>query len=130
MTWETLIVIIAHAVTAPTAVVHALLYKRDSRSALGWVGFCLVFPLVGPLIYALFGVNRVRTRAQKLVPQSFRPHFFDYERGDQVLTRKSGQPALAHVGYFISGRPPQTGNSVAVLHNGEEAYPAMLAAMD
>ena len=45
---------------------HALLYKRDPRAALGWITVCLVFPFVGPLMYFLFGINRIHTRARRL----------------------------------------------------------------
>jgi hypothetical protein len=33
-----LVVLFFHVVVAPVAIVHALLYKRDYRSALGWIG--------------------------------------------------------------------------------------------
>lgn len=131
---EGLMVLIIHAIIAPTAVIHVLLYKRDSRSALGWVGFCLVFPLAGPLIYTLFGVNRVRTRAQRLHPLSTRVQLFDFERGDPLehlqQSRHAYHPGLSHVGYFVTGRLPCNDNAISILHNGEQAYPAMLEAME
>jgi cardiolipin synthase A/B len=37
---------------------------------------------------------------------------------------------LARLGEAMSGRPLLTGNAVRVLHNGDEAYPAMLAAIE
>lgn len=49
---------------------HALLRKSDSRSALGWVGVCLTFPLAGPILYILFGVNRVRRSASRMRKRS------------------------------------------------------------
>src|SRR2546428_7711679 len=42
---------------------HALLWKRDPRATLGWIGLCLTVPFAGPLVYLMFGVNRVRRRA-------------------------------------------------------------------
>src|SRR5215472_13680449 len=45
---------------------HAVLYKRDSRSAIAWVGFVWLAPLVGPVLYFMFAVNRVRRRASLL----------------------------------------------------------------
>src|ERR1017187_8359276 len=42
---------------------HAVLYKRDSRSAIAWVGFIWLVPLVGALLYFVFGVNRLRRQA-------------------------------------------------------------------
>src|SRR5262245_11988694 len=45
---------------------HALLRKRRPQSAFGWIAVCYSLPFVGPLLYCLFGINRVKTRAQKL----------------------------------------------------------------
>jgi hypothetical protein len=42
---------------------HALLFKRDSRAAAMWVGFVWFAPLVGPVLYFVLGVNRLRRRA-------------------------------------------------------------------
>src|SRR5208283_4375038 len=42
---------------------HAVLYKRDSRSAIAWVGFIWLVPLVGAALYFVFGVNRLRRQA-------------------------------------------------------------------
>ena len=44
---------------------HALLNKRDSRSALGWMVVALGLPIAGPVAYLLFGINRVRARARR-----------------------------------------------------------------
>ena len=52
---------------AVAAAVHALLYKRRPQSAFGWIALCFTLPFVGPLLYYLFGINRVRTRARKLL---------------------------------------------------------------
>ncbi len=49
-----------------SAALHALLTKRDSKSAFGWIGFCLVLPIAGPLIYLLFGINRVNQSPPEL----------------------------------------------------------------
>ncbi|HEX6928026.1 MAG TPA: PLDc N-terminal domain-containing protein, partial [Gammaproteobacteria bacterium] len=61
-----LIVLVFHVIVAPVAVGHALLYKRDYRSALGWIGISILFPVAGPLLYFFFGVNRLRQRAREL----------------------------------------------------------------
>src|SRR6266853_5995935 len=42
---------------------HAVLYKRDSRAAIAWVGFIWLVPLVGAVLYFTFGVNRLRRQA-------------------------------------------------------------------
>ena len=44
---------------------HALLHKQDSRAAFGWIALCIILPVAGPILYLLFGINRVRSRAQR-----------------------------------------------------------------
>ena len=51
---------------AVVAAGHAVLYKRDSRAAIAWVGFIWLAPVVGPLFYFVFGVNRLRRHAAVL----------------------------------------------------------------
>src|SRR5947209_11393522 len=45
---------------------HAVLYKRDSRSVIAWVGFVWLVPLVGAVLYFIFGINRLRRQAVSL----------------------------------------------------------------
>src|SRR5215831_7684873 len=42
---------------------HAIVRKRDSRAAIAWVGFVWLVPLVGAVLYFIFGVNRIRRQA-------------------------------------------------------------------
>src|SRR5699024_9759836 len=55
-----------HVVLATATAGHALLYKRQPQAALGWIAVCVFFPIVGPLLYVLFGVNRVHIAAREL----------------------------------------------------------------
>lgn len=132
--WITLVL---HLVVAPLSAGHALLYKRDPKSAFGWIGVCLTFPIFGPLLYFLFGVNRIRTRAKKLGPRRpFRFHV-GYERpemGDKSVAFGVRIPPesleLARVSQAVTRRPLVGGNQISMLHNGEHAYPEMLKAID
>src|SRR5690554_6652664 len=45
---------------------HALVYKREARSAALWVILIWVLPAVGPVLYLLLGINRVQRRAARL----------------------------------------------------------------
>src|SRR5438093_9420302 len=45
---------------------HAVLRKRDSRAAIAWVGFVWLVPLLGAVLYFIFGVNRIRRQAALL----------------------------------------------------------------
>src|SRR5690242_11117711 len=51
---------------------HAVLYKRDARAAVAWVGLIWLVPFLGALLYLLLGVNRIRRRARSL--RAGRPH--------------------------------------------------------
>ncbi|MBA1149038.1 cardiolipin synthase [Ectothiorhodospiraceae bacterium WFHF3C12] len=117
---------------AVSAALHALLTKREPRAAMGWIVVCLAFPAVGAAIYFLFGINRIRTRAQKLQA----PHAPPASSGLSAPPTAShgdvrpefGQQAM--ISQAVSGVPLVPGNAVDILHNGEQAYPAMLAAID
>src|SRR3954469_7705065 len=45
---------------------YVVLYKRDSRSAVIWVAFIWLTPVLGSLAFLAFGVNRIRIRARAL----------------------------------------------------------------
>ena len=97
---------------------HALLWKRDPRAALGWIVVSLTVPVVGPLFYFVFGINRIRTRAQRLPLSSSRP---DGEpsaaaAGPEVPVEFS---ELAGIAGAVSRFPLTGGNRVEVLHNGD-----------
>ncbi len=117
-----------HIVAAIGSVYHILLYKRDTRAATGWIMACIFIPYGGPIAYFLFGINRVRTRAR-----DFRRRFFvvPHEAGQASPTTLSeiGR-GLDSVGQRVTGRLLSDGNAIDVYHNGDEAYPAMLAAIE
>jgi cardiolipin synthase len=125
-----------HFVVAPAAAGHALLYKRDPRAAWAWIGACLLFPLLGPFLYFLFGINRVRSRARRLhQPLGFRFQV-GYERAE--ATRLPIAPTcnapreyreLMNISNAITKLPVVAGNEIELLLNGEQAYPQMLAAI-
>jgi cardiolipin synthase A/B len=86
---------------------HALLYKRRPQAALGWIAVSLTLPFAGPLLYYLFGINRVEARARSL-------------RGAEF--GKAWAPPEKEFPWAL-------GNRVVALHNGESAYPLMLEAI-
>ncbi len=132
-----LLVMVVHGVIAPATAWHALLYKRDSRAAIGWIGVCLLFPLAGPVLYYLLGVNRVEYRARQMSGARPVRRFVDFERGGEpgVMSVADGtEPSsslsgLQRAAQAITGQPLVVGNSITPLYNGQQAYPAMLAAL-
>jgi cardiolipin synthase len=116
---------------------HALLSKRDPKGAIGWIAVCILFPFAGPFLYYLFGINRVRTRARKLQRRSESLLSAEettvprQEIGPVIdADVRNEDPELVHISDIITDRPLVGGNLIEVLHNGEQTYPAMLAAIE
>ena len=104
---------------------HALINKRDPRAALGWIVVSVTAPLVGPLLYFFFGINRIRTKAEAL------PILSGPKAPQQPIVASSVDlplefSELARISDAVSSFELTGGNSVVMLHNGEQAYPAML----
>ena len=128
MTSQTLLLILFHIGPAIAGVYHALLYKRDPRSAMGWIMACIFIPYGGPISYFLFGINRVRTRGQE-----FQRRFLHvpYETSLRAARAEGkGQPGIRGVGWRVTGRRVSEGNVVTPLYNGDETYPHMLASIE
>src|SRR6185437_11788398 len=121
-----LLLVLTYAIGALLAAGHALLTKPDPRAAFIWIVLCGLFPLLGALLYLLFGINRVRTRARRLrAGLSVRP----------AHTPEAQAPAddfagqLTRIGDAMTGRARLRGNELQALQNGERAYPVMLEAI-
>ncbi|MES1938830.1 phospholipase D/transphosphatidylase [Salinisphaera sp. T5B8] len=130
--WTTIVVLAGSAIAAS---VHALLTRETPSSAFGWIGVSVLFPPIGPLLYYMFGVNRVRIRARRLDRQS-RHGLGAHQPGanaelrdySDILDRR--RLGLAAAGDRLSAWPVVAENGVEVLHDGEQAYPPMLKAIE
>jgi cardiolipin synthase A/B len=115
-------------VAAALASGHAVIYKRESRSASLWVVLIWVMPALGPILYLLMGVNRVQRRAARLraymVRRRAEPHAVADEPAGTHLA------PLARMLNNVVERPLVAGNSVEDLVDGAQAYPAMLEAIN
>jgi len=111
------------------ASVHALLHKRDSRAATLWIGVVWLMPGFGPLLYLAFGVNRIRRRAISLGLKKPSHHAIPKNLGEPQHAGAEHLKMLAHVVNRIAVFPLTSGNHVQPLVNGDEAFPAMLAAI-
>jgi cardiolipin synthase len=115
---------------------HAVLYKKDTRAAIAWVGFICLVPLIGSLLYFVFGVNRLRRRAILLRGQMerYRSETPQAECKPETL-QEHLPPHSGHVNLLarmvgvVVGRPLLAGNQIEPLLNGDEAFPAMLEAI-
>lgn len=115
---------------------HAVIYKRDSRSAVFWAAVIWMVPVFGAIFYLMFGVNRIRRRAASLRGAFERAHSpcadcirrpDDLEKEQSLESRHLAQ--LARLVSRVVERPLLGGNQISPLINGDEAYPVMLAAI-
>ncbi len=123
--------LVAHVLCASATSAHALLYKHEVRSAIGWIGLVWLSPLIGAGLYFGFGINRVARRAAK-------QHLS--RAGSRALEGRSscGQSRALHesmqrlcqVGEQLTGMRLVDGNSVEILENGDAAYPKMIAQIE
>lgn len=116
------------------ATAHAVTRKRDVRAAIGWVGLIWLAPGLGPLLYAIFALNRIQRRASALHRvrrkiQISTPAELSIARAGTASSVAPDLVPLARVGELLSGRPLLRGNTIRPLRNGDEAYPAMLDAI-
>lgn len=133
--WPYIFTAITSAVSL-VATCHAILWKRDVRSALGWAGLIILSPGIGALLYFLLGINRVKRKAVALrTPKERLPYGlsrFALEPEEAGLSFPEHRETLVQIGKavsFVTPRPLLLGNKIEVLVNGEEAYPAMLTAI-
>jgi cardiolipin synthase len=111
---------------AVSASLHALLHKRRPQSAFGWIAVCLVLPIAGPLLYYLFGVNRVQTRARKLLTRIPEPEC----PTEYVGTPPPQHLPLARLGLALAGWPLTAGNRIELLHEARLIFDTMIGAID
>lgn len=115
---------------------HVLLHKRSPRAALGWIVCCWTIPGVGATLYWILGVNRVRTRARKLYEHwrrssPLRPPELEIPDGVELSPEDLRElRQLIRISDKMSSCALLPGNRVEPLFNGEEAYPAMLLAIE
>jgi cardiolipin synthase len=119
-----------HFLVALLASVHALLNKRDSRAATLWLGTIWFLPVLGPLLYLAFGVNRIRRRAILLGVHKTIVRPIPKNLGESTPSGVEHLEMLARVVSRIVAQPLTPGNRLQPLVNGDEAFPAMLAAID
>ncbi|MGH7953222.1 MAG: cardiolipin synthase [Limisphaerales bacterium] len=112
------------------ASVHALLNKRDSRAAALWLGIIWLAPIVGPILYLVLGVNRIRRRAVALDVHKIINRSIPENLGESKKLEVEHLQALARVVGRVVAQPLTPGNEIQPLIAGDEAFPAMLAAID
>ncbi|MBE0541834.1 MAG: PLDc N-terminal domain-containing protein [Verrucomicrobia bacterium] len=114
---------------------HAVIRRRDSRSAVLWVIVICLMPLAGALLYLLLGINRIERRATALRRDGGRATLSPRESpcapepAGPCVVPEVLLPLANLVGQLVP-RALLPGNRIEPLVNGERAYPSMLAAIE
>ena len=119
--------------TAVYSAVHALVYKKDPRAAFGWIAVCIFLPLLGPLLYFIFGINRVRKRALRLNISAHQEN--THKKYKEVSNNFDTQipeslKSLEKVSSRVTGLPLTGGNKLEEFYSGEQTYHEMLKAIN
>jgi cardiolipin synthase len=96
-----------------------------------------MFPALGPALYFLFGINRVHTRGRRLGSPLTALLHVGFERAEDRIKEEFSTSLVsdqyrpfATLSNRVTSRQLLGGNMVEPLRNGEEAYPAMLEAIE
>ncbi|OCP00942.1 MULTISPECIES: phospholipase D-like domain-containing protein [unclassified Ensifer] len=132
--WPHILALLSFALGIPAAI-HAAMTKDDVRAAAGWVGVVLLSPVVGALIYAVAGINRIRRSSigsQRALLRGQGPDQFGrFDVSDTTIGGRFGErfAAMKILGDRVSRHRMCTGNQISILSGGDAAYAAMLQAI-
>lgn len=125
-TYLQLLTVLVIAAVATLAAGHAMINKRDPTAAAAWIAVCLLFPVAGPLLYFMLGINRIQVRARRLGA-----HRGPRNEGESAdLAVPEAFALQARISHAVTGLDITAGNAATPLRDGEQAYPAMIEAID
>lgn len=134
--WPHILFVISIAMGAAAAI-HAAMTKEEVRAAIGWVGVIILSPIIGAVLYAIAGVNRIRRkslslRRDALLPEDELDELETFDADPEMVIGGFGYRFAAQqtLGDRVARNPLTTGNTIDMLENGDDAYRAMKAAID
>ncbi|MDZ7759465.1 MAG: cardiolipin synthase [Desulfovermiculus sp.] len=117
--------------------IHVVMYKRDIKSAIGWLGLIWFAPVLGIVMYWIFGINRIQRKAKTLFSgvepvdlHSSQGALFPDNLQAQLGSQRDEIVNLARLSEQVTVNPLMYGNDFKPLVNGDEAYPAILRAIE
>jgi cardiolipin synthase len=119
-------VVVIGVVISLFAAVHVLLNHRKPQATFTWVAVCIMWPLVGAILYFMFGKNRVATRAKRLHGSVEVPAV---ARSISAIVPQSYR-SLGQLSQTVTAKDLTQFNTITPLFNGEQVYPAMLDAIN
>lgn len=121
-----------HVMLALAVTLHALMKKEEVHKAVAWIGLAWLAPFGGALAYWLLGINRIGRTGVALGLRAAWRSEGDAAEAFAVPEIAVDAPlaGVARVGRLVTGKPLLAGNRIVPLADGDNAYPAMLAAID
>lgn len=117
------------------ASVHVVLYKRDPRAAISWIGVIWLAPILGCFLYFALGINRIQRRARRMrrrresreaTPE---PRELPVAGSDLLPADAAHLAPLVELVGAVTKLPLTASNQIEPLWNGDQSYPAMLQAI-
>ena len=129
--WPHILAFLSIVLGVPAAI-HATMTKDEVRSALGWVGIIILSPIIGALLYAIAGINRIRRSTIEQQRSQFRERGPDasgrFDVSGSVVADRFGLRfgAMKLLGDRVSRHRLCAGNTIQMLEGGDAAYAMML----
>ncbi|MFS8110428.1 phosphatidylserine/phosphatidylglycerophosphate/cardiolipin synthase family protein [Rhizobium jaguaris] len=134
--WGQILAVLSVAMGAAAAI-HAAMTKEEVRAAIGWVGVIILSPIVGALLYAVAGINRIRraslsSQRNVLFQKDAKGVLASFDAQGDIVRRIFGERfgSMKTLGDRVARYPMSTGNTIEMLESGDAAYAAMKAAID
>uniref|UniRef100_UPI0033414AFD phospholipase D-like domain-containing protein n=1 Tax=Castellaniella defragrans TaxID=75697 RepID=UPI0033414AFD len=129
--WPYVTALISLGISA-TAAIHAAMNKSDVRAAIAWVGVILMSPLVGAFLYLVAGINRIRHDQRSIQRSRSIKDYVNHAKPFTGVAPLAGPQfeSLLILGDRVSHFPLHDGNHITLLDGGDEAYPAMIEAIE
>jgi cardiolipin synthase A/B len=122
------VLLAVHVTLASCVTGHVLFHKRDVGACIGWIGLAWLSPILGSILYIMFGINRVKRRANQL--RGNRSDRYAAAPPIAAVGRDDHLAPLEWAGDQITRRRAERGALVNLLRNGDEAYPKMIAEIE
>ena len=120
---------------------HCLRRRRNSSSTILWIFVAWSFPIIGPLLYVGFGVDRVGDRGflkfladehlleTRKGTRSAAPRAYWHHLSGAVAENEFQREMNRTLDALVPNHPALSGNRVIPLVDGDAAYPRMLDAI-
>jgi cardiolipin synthase len=105
-----------------------LLTKKDATAAAAWCLLVLLLPIVGALLFWVFGHNYLlhRVKHQRAERAGSRKH----PHPDGEISEGDEEHELGELALRVNAYPVRSGNAVTVYHDTEKAYAELLGAIE